>query len=84
VCAFLSLCLSYRALRLLVSPRFQQQLHSCGVAFLRGPNERSFAKHLYIEAEGGTHHSSEMRRRGEHEGSKRGGRVDEEVANTRE
>ena len=40
VCVILSLCLSYPVLRLLVSPRLQQELHSCGATFFRGPNER--------------------------------------------
>ena len=35
--------LCYFVLGLHVSARFQQELHSCGVAFARGPNERSAA-----------------------------------------
>ena len=57
----ISLCHSYLILGLLVSPRSQQELHSCGVTIARGPNERSEAIHLYIEGEGGTHHSSKKR-----------------------
>jgi len=39
VCVILSLCLSYLILRLLVSPRLQQELHSCGLTIARGHNE---------------------------------------------
>ena len=49
VCVIRSLCLSYLILRLRVSPRFQQQLHSCGATFERGLHERSVAMQLYIE-----------------------------------
>jgi hypothetical protein len=50
--AFLSLCHSYPILLhgLLVSPRSQQELHSCGVTSVRGQNESSDAILLYIEA----------------------------------
>ena len=50
-----SLCLSYLIHGVLVSPRSQQQLHSCGVAIVRGPHKSSEAIPLYIEGEGGTH-----------------------------
>ena len=50
VCVIRSQCLSYPILGLLVSPRSQQQLHSCGVAIERGQNESSFAILLNIEA----------------------------------
>ena len=63
-CVILSF-LSYLRLRLLVSPRSQQQLHNCGVTMGRGRNESSVANPLYIEGEGGTHHSSKGRKRGE-------------------
>ena len=49
VCVIRSLCLSYLILRLRVSPRFQQQLHSCGATFERGLHERSVAIPLHIE-----------------------------------
>jgi hypothetical protein len=49
------LFLSYLILGLLVSPRSQQELRSCGVAIGRGLHESSGAIHLYIEGEGGTH-----------------------------
>ena len=71
VCVIRSLSLSHIGLGLLVSPRSQQQLHSCGVAFARGQNESSVAITLYIEGEGGTHHSSKKRKRGEHKGNEK-------------
>ena len=43
-CVNRSLCLSYLVLGLLVSPRSQQELHSCGVTIFRGQNESSEAK----------------------------------------
>ena len=47
VCVILSLCLSYIVLRLLVSPRPQQELHSCGVTIGRGLHERCGVIILY-------------------------------------
>ena len=72
VCVILSF--SYLILRLLVSPRSQQQLHSCGVTFARGRNESSVAITLYIEGEGGTHHSSKKREKEENMREVRSGR----------
>ena len=48
VCVILSLCLSYPVLRLLVSPRLQQELHNCGVTHSRGLHERCLVP-LYTE-----------------------------------
>ena len=56
----LSYFLSYLVLRLLVSPFFQQEIHSCGVTVPRGMNECSVAP-LLIEGE--AHHRERMRRR---------------------
>ena len=64
VCKNRSLCLSYLILGLLVSPRSQQELHSCGVAFARGQNECSVAS-LTTEGEGGTHTIVAKREEGE-------------------
>ena len=72
-----SLCLSYLRLSLLVSPRSQQQLHSCGVTIARGIHKSSAALLLYIEGEGGTHHSSKNREKeDENMRDMRSGRVD--------
>ena len=70
VCVIRSLCLAYPILGVLVSPRSQQELHSCGVAFARGQNESSEAIPLYIEGEGGTHTivAQKEGERGEQEG----------------
>ena len=62
VCVILSLSFSYLILGVRVSPRSQQQLHSCRVTIARGLNESSDAT-LTIEGEVGTHHSSKGRRR---------------------
>jgi len=43
VCVILPLSFSYLRLGVLVSPRFQQQLHSCGATIARGHHERSVA-----------------------------------------
>ena len=63
VCVIRSLCLSYLVLGLCVSPRSQQELHSCGVTVGRGIHERSGAITLYIEGEGGTHHGSKREKK---------------------
>ena len=54
VCVILSLSFSYHILGLRVSPRSQQELHSCGVTIVRGHHESSVAS-LTTEGEGGTH-----------------------------
>jgi hypothetical protein len=41
------------------------------VTVFRGIHENSVAMPLNIEGEGGTHHSSKKRKRGEHEGSEK-------------
>ena len=73
MCVIRSLSLSHIGLGLLVSPRSQQQLHSCGVTPVRGKNECGDAIHLYIEGEGGTHTivAQKEGERGEHEGSEK-------------
>ena len=63
VCVILSLCLSYHVLRLLVSPRLQQELHNCGATIARGQHERCLVISLYKDrGREGAHHSSEEKR----------------------
>ena len=52
-----------------------EELHSCGVTIARGHHERSVASDLYIEAEGGIHHSSKDREKEENMKEVRNGRV---------
>jgi len=78
VCVIRSQCLSYPILGLLVSPRSQQQLHSCGVTEARGTHER-----LTIEGEREAHTIVAKRKeRKDWRKLLRNERVDEEVANT--
>ena len=71
VCVYRSLFLSYLTLRILVSPRSQQQLHSCGATTVRGQNECSVAS-LTTEGEGGTHTIVAKREEGRRREANRG------------